>query len=441
MPMKESKYNQYFTADDGTKLVFNSYSCGLAVVDNSYTKLIDNVETLSKNNIPDDLQECFNNAYDGHFIVESDCNESQELLIKRAYHQYDTSSLSLTIAPTLDCNFKCIYCYESSKHGIMSDRVYDSIINFVEQQAPHIKNLAIHWYGGEPLMAKNIVYRLSDKFIEICHRHNIQYVAAMVSNGSLLNNDVIERLIQYHIKNIQITIDGPPEIHNKRRVNKQGVGTFELLISNINKLLTNNIDVVIRINVDKTNDESIEKLIALLSDKLVSKNVYISFGQVVANTEACRSVESNCYQNEEFANQLLIYYNLLEKYGFSKYNKLPYPQPKFVYCCAEAVNSFVIDHEGYLYKCWNDVGLINHSVGNLTNGTYDITCYKNSNWLCRNPIESEECKKCNLLPICMGGCPFNKIRLNQSNKCDLIKYNIENTVMKYYNLSNDKQDL
>ena len=76
----------------------------------------------------------------------------------------------------------------------------------------------------------------------------------MISNGSLLNDTIINDLIKYHVKGIQITLDGPPEVHDSRRVSKNGVFQFNKIIENINKLLqTKKIDVVIRINVDKNN--------------------------------------------------------------------------------------------------------------------------------------------------------------------------------------------
>ena len=260
--------------------------------------------------------------------------------------------------------------------------------------------------------------------------------AFIISNGSLLDDDTIQQLIKYHVRGIQITIDGPPHIHNSRRVNKAGSGTFDLLIDNINKLLAaNEIEVVLRINVDKTNDADVESLIEILSDRLDSKNVKITFGQVTAYTDTCKTIEHNCYNNGEFAVKLLYYYNLLEKYGFDEYNEFPYPEVKLNYCCAEVMNSFVVDHEGYLYKCWNEVGNTQKALGNIVNGIYDVTGYQNGKWINRNPIDNVKCSECTLLPVCMGGCPHNDMVLNRENECDLIKYNIQDVMLKYYELS------
>ena len=433
--MKESMFNEYFSAADGKKLAFNSYSCGLAVVDEQYERLIKDISKISKDNVPDDLRECFDAACEGMFIVEDDFDELANLYIKRNFQKYSVESLGLTIAPTLACNFKCIYCYETSKPGMMSKEVQDKLVEFVQFESDHLKNLSISWYGGEPLLDKELIYSLSERFISICNEKGIEYGAFIISNGSLIDDDIILNLIKYKVRGIQITVDGPPEIHDSRRVSKNGVGTFDVLLENINKLLkTEEIEVVLRINVDKSNDEDVERLIDILSSRLVCKNVKITFGQVTAYTEACKTIEHECYDNGEFAIKLLHYYKLLEKYGFHEFNEFPYPEVKLNYCCAELMNSFVVDPEGFLYKCWNEVGNTCGAIGNITDNSFDVTNYKNGIWVRRDPFSDIKCASCSLLPVCMGGCPHNDMVLKKEHVCDLIKYNIQDIMLKYYEM-------
>lgn len=431
--MKESKFNIYYDLEDGTRLAFNSFTCALAVVDNTYQELISILNTANNDNIPEHLRECFNCAIEGHFIVDDDCDELQELTIKRNYSKYYTGALGLTIAPTLACNFKCVYCYETSKPGLMSSETQQNIVSFVASQINELKTLDVSWYGGEPLLAKNIVFDLSNQLIELCKNHNVEYNAYIVSNGSLINDDVIERLIEYKVRGIQITLDGPPEIHNRRRITKSGEGSFDLILDNINKILkSEKMDVSIRVNLDKSNSSELENLLTILSERLVSKKVKISFGQVTAYTEACKSIKNSCFDNQEFSLEILKYYYLLEKHGFQEYNNYPYPQLMLNYCCAELINSFVVDHEGYLYKCWNEVGNIEHSVGNVSDLPYDLTNSKNAKWIERRPYLTQACSNCSILPVCMGGCPYNDIILKQGNKCDTVKYNNREIMVEYY---------
>ena len=50
-----------------------------------------------------------------------------------------------------------------------------------------------------------------------------------------------------------MTIDGPKDVHDSRRISCDGKSTFDLLISNVNKLIDSGLDVIVRINVDKEN--------------------------------------------------------------------------------------------------------------------------------------------------------------------------------------------
>lgn len=438
--IKQSRFNTYILAEDGTKLAFNSRTCGLAVVDDDYEKLMMHLEQIDDENIPEGLEETYYAAKEGTFIVDDAFDEISDLYTKRLFQKYSTESLGLTIAPTLACNFKCVYCYETSKNGIMKKKVMSAIKRFVENQAPYLKNLSVSWYGGEPLLGTEIIYELSEKFMEICSQYKIEYNAFIISNGSLLNDDVIDQLIKYRVHGIQITIDGPPKIHDARRVNKRGDSTFDLIIDNINKILKKGqMEVVIRINVDKTNENDIENLLKILSEKLINKQVRITFGQVTAYTEACRSIESTCFDNGEFAIKLLQYYSIIKKYGFGEYNEFPYPEAKLNYCCAELLNSFVVDHEGYLYKCWNEVGNVNSAIGNIMDTEFDIAGYKNGVWINQNPMIMNKCRECELLPVCMGGCPHNTVVLRKENQCDLVKYNIQDIMRAYYEMSKEME--
>lgn len=435
--IKASQYNIYFKAPDGVELVFNSLSCGLAIVDNEYRELMASLTDLKKELLDEGMLTVYNDAVAGHFIVPDDFDEQLDFQTKRNIQKYSTDSLGLTIAPTLACNFKCVYCYETSKPGIISKETEEKLIQYVDSQADRLKNLDVTWYGGEPLLAFDEIIYMSKAFLAICEKHKINYHAFMISNGSLITDAIIDQMKSFKIQGVQITIDGPKNVHDQRRVSKNHTSSFDIIISNVNKLLSNDIEVVLRINVDKTNESTLEELIGYLHEKLITEDIKITFGQVTAYTEACRSVESSCYNNAEFAKKMAVYYGILRRHGFQKANPFPYPSAKLNYCCAELLNSYVVDHEGYMYKCWNDVGNTSHSIGNINDEHFDPYGYRNGDWLITDTIQSEPCKTCNILPLCVGGCPFNRREGNYDSNCDLIKYNIEDVMLTYYNYAKE----
>ena len=67
-------------------------------------------------------------------LVEDDVDELERLEFYRNLEKYDITSLGLTIAPTLDCNFRCKYCFETHPKGKMSPETQTALINFVDKR-------------------------------------------------------------------------------------------------------------------------------------------------------------------------------------------------------------------------------------------------------------------------------------------------------------------
>lgn len=82
----------------------------------------------------------------------------------------------------------------------------------------------------------------------------------------------------------------------------------------------------------------------------------------------------------------------------------------------------MIDAEGYLYKCWQDIGIRHKSCGNVkkTSQDYSHLYYE---YMTYDATNDEKCKTCKMLPVCMGGCPFDRVRGNKH--CSRYKYLLE----------------
>lgn len=72
-------------------------------------------------------------------------------------------AVCITICPTLACNFECPYCFEDRGRGKMAPEIQDDIVRLAERMldASKAKKLAITWFGGEPLMATDVIEALS----------------------------------------------------------------------------------------------------------------------------------------------------------------------------------------------------------------------------------------------------------------------------------------
>ena len=97
-----------------------------------------------------------------------------------------------------------------------------------------------------------------------------------------------------------------------------------------------------------------------------------------------------------------------------------YPRQHISYCCALSPNSYVIDPDGYFYKCWEEIGIEKYRVGSLEDGVKPNPYYVQ--WLSLQV--PKECHNCKFRPICGGGCPFKSMERGNAKQCDIARYTL-----------------
>jgi len=416
--MKASNYNFFFPyeSDESKVIAYNSLSNALALMDKDKHKVFN--DFLNHNHSIDD-DEFLQQLKFGNFIVESECNELEFLRHRMLSNRYQTRTLSLTIATTADCNFRCPYCYEKDviKPIHMSVDIQDKIIELVKSQSGTISNLSVVWYGGEPLMALDVIERLSRVFIEICEENKITYFANIITNGYLLNSKTANLLAELKVQAMQITIDGNEEHHNTQRPYFDGSATFDTIIRN----LVENKDILpptsIRINVDKDNIKQADEVFRILHKKNLLDKMKPYLGKINPDNNTYEG--SKCFDMCGFSEADLEY--------FSKFvNELGcqhrYPQSVSNACTADATNSFVIGADGLLYKCWINIGDKASAVGDIM-GVVHGNQKLFFDYLMFDATNDSECRHCKFIPICMGGCPYR--RVSGQETCTLHKYFME----------------
>lgn len=163
--LKESFYNIYIEKA-GMHYFYNTVTGALAGCDNNQWEKFCKVRDAR---LFEQLEEGFKNdlAYGG-FIVDEGLNEFLEIESYCEENRKQTETLGLTICPTMACNFACEYCFESSQDckDKMTEKVQEDIFQFVKSVSP--SHLSITWFGGEPLLAMDVIESLSKKFMDYC---------------------------------------------------------------------------------------------------------------------------------------------------------------------------------------------------------------------------------------------------------------------------------
>jgi uncharacterized protein len=170
----------------------------------------------------------------------------------------------LTLFPTEKCNFRCTYCYEDFEIGKMSQDLQRSVERLVERRVPTLKELQFSWFGGEPLLAKDVVLRLLKHAKNACDENGVRFISGMTTNAYLLEYSLAEELLSYGQDFYQITLDGIGDEHDKLRRRADGAGTFDRIWDNLvaMKKLPGNFDGLIRVHVRRDNIQNLELLMA-----------------------------------------------------------------------------------------------------------------------------------------------------------------------------------
>ncbi len=412
--MQLSKYNIVKDVEDGNLLIFNTISSGVLLLDDENAKLY---RALVNSNIFND-NDLINQLKKGEMIIEDGIDELHNLKLFSRVNQYGAQGLNMTIAPTTYCNFRCSYCYETgANHDNMPKEVEDKILELVVNKTTSSSELRVSWYGGEPLLRFDVIKRLSKEFLNLIESGSLNiYQANIITNGYLLSENMAQELQELHITDVQITLDGNEESHNKRRVHETDSSTYKKLIENIVKA-SSHVKITIRVNIDSSNCNTATRLI----EDLESHNLQGKVSLYIAPVENINNImeDDTCLSMADFSKYELHFLKESAKKGF---NVVSMPLHKYNYCGATNINTVVIGPNGDYYKCWNDIGRPEFSIGNVYEG---IKSYTNVNsWLLYDQYADKDCISCKLLPICMGGCPYQRIRVGRK-KCRPIKFNYD----------------
>ncbi|GAB4447003.1 MAG: radical SAM/SPASM domain Clo7bot peptide maturase [Bacteroidales bacterium] len=332
----------------------------------------------------------------------------QQKKLLRNVQNYQNSALHLTIAPTSNCNFRCPYCFEAGiQPKTMTDEMVDNVLQFIKMRSRITQNnISITWYGGEPLLAKKQINNILD-FIE---REKITIVDhSIITNGYLLSEVNIDWLIKRKINFIQITLDGSnPELHNRKRFLKNGKGTWDKILNNIDMLLnkTNGINISLRCNIDKSNKDDYLKLKEQLAIRWKDKNITI-YPAILRQHFKQESL--NCvYLTNKEAVDFLLETGLKEK-------NIKYFEFELGGCTATQLNAYLIGPEGELYKCWNDLGRKEKIIGYVYNNKIPNENVVIEYMTAYDSIEDKKCLKCPLFFVCDGGCQWMRIEYFKNN--------------------------
>jgi uncharacterized protein len=434
--VKASRYNRLFQAADGAWLAFNTWSTALAEIEPenlAFLRALLNDPEGTPCDTADKLQ-MREALVAGNFLIDDAMDEVGTVKADLLRDRFSLEQLHLTIAPTLDCNFRCDYCYEEHLRVNMSRPVVDATVRWTEQQLKRSDLLHVTWYGGEPLLPKSwdVVQRLSEQFLDLTKRTGKEYSAHIVTNGFLLDGARMGRLKELGVSLVQVTLDGPKESHDRRRFLVGGGGTYDRIVANLQQIVDQT-HVQLRVNVDQRNLTAALDAVEHLAELGLAKKMRIYLAMVTADAQVCGNIQEMCYDTKDFAAAELEVYREAARRGLplSKYPA----RMAGAFCSADRLHGYVLAPSGLIFKCWHEVTMRpDRAIGSVLDAQEPFQKLNEDYWLKWDALEKSGCRSCAVLPLCHGGCPLEAMEKKDPERgsCDTFRFNLEPLVELRY---------
>ena len=397
--MKYSQFNAVIPYDEKFAL-YNSFNQKVIFIEEGLKEIL---YAAIREGI-DHLQEIHPTFYayliDEKYLVKEDVQEID--LVKEVSRRVDEnhSDFFLTINPSMNCNFKCWYCYETHiKKSKLDESMIQKINRFVYSTIlkPEIDAFRLSFFGGEPLLYfKKDVVPIIIAYADACRIKNMVPSIGFTTNGYLINDEFINFFIDNDITcSLQITLDGYKEEHDLVRFVSANKGSYEQIMENVRLLIRNRFYVRLRINYTDKNLHDSYKIADDLSDlkqELRDEYLLIDYHRVwqddkVDNLKIVLDKNANIMRNQGL--------KVMTNYSPNNVNSS---------CYADKRNSAVINYNGDLFKCTARDFTTERRAGYLSEDGELIWENDYLDIRMNAKFKNKPCLSCKIMPICNGGC-------------------------------------
>lgn len=398
--MKYSQFNSILPYN-GSLALYNSFQQKVLFLENELNDLLQAARAEGIDILGNYHPDFYNYLKDNRFIVEDNVNELEEVKKKSKSVDETQEEFVLTINPTMNCNFKCWYCYETHiKDSRLEVTVMDSINLLVNKicSKPELKTLTLAFFGGEPLLyfKKNVI-PIVDHVVEVCEKYDKEFTISFTTNGYLTDDYFIEYFRKKNLNiHLQITFDGYKEEHDEVRFVSKTKGSYDEIIKNIRKLLSyDNFTIKARINYTDKNIHNCHKIVddfADLIEKIDKNKLMFDYHRVWQNDQlddTSKFLDENSKKMQEKGFMTHVHYS---------------PNNVNDSCYADKRNSVVVNYNGDIYKCTARDFVPRDRAGYLSE---DGELIWNDGYIEKrmdSKFNNKPCLSCRIMPLCNGGC-------------------------------------
>jgi uncharacterized protein len=326
------------------------------------------------------------------------------------------------------CNLHCDYCFFLKKEKLypgssfrMSDEVHEAYIRQLFE-AHQVSQVTIAWQGGEPTLMGLDFFRRSIELQKKYAKPGTRIENTFQTNGILLN----EAWCQFFHENnflIGLSMDGPKKLHDFYRKDNGGHGTFDRVLKAARLLQRYRVEFNILCTINSKNADHPLDVYRFFRDELGAH--YIQFIPIVERDNETgyqegSKVTDRSVQPEQFGRFLIEIFDEWVKKDVGNTFVLNFDGALAGWLgMAGTVCIFgptcglgmALEHNGDLYSCDHFVEP-DYYLGNiLKTPMIDLVTSEKQRRFGQDKKASlpRYCRECDVLQICNGECPKNRI--------------------------------
>lgn len=435
---------------DGTYVVIDVNSGSVHAVDKLTYEILDNVNAPLSKTCPENVfkalshidKEEISEAYNEIFELYSDdlLFSSEEKIDTELIKSAETPVKALCLHVSHDCNLRCKYCFAQTGdfgtvRSLMNVETAKKAIDFVILKSDKRKNIEIDFFGGEPLMAFDVVKSTVEYAKEQGEKHDKVFRFTVTTNGVLLSDDVID-FINKEMSNAVLSLDGRREVNDYMRPTISGAGSYDIIVPKFKKLVDKrdkNKDYYVRGTYTGKNLDFMNDVLDIYKsgfDQISVEPVSAPEGAGYEITKA--DLPKIHAEYKKLAREMVKLSQKGEGFNFFHFNVDLNQGPcviKRLRGCGAGCEYVAVTPEGDIYPCHQFVGVDGFKMGNINDGTFDKE--KASDFAGVSVYTREKCRDCWAKFYCSGGCSaanyFSNNDINDSYDigCDLERMRLE----------------
>jgi uncharacterized protein len=324
---------------------------------------------------------------------------------------------TLVLNVTSKCNLSCGYCYEygedrivesGTKPRFMNEAVARQSVDFMFAESGDTPRVNLTFFGGETLMNFKVLQSALGYARDKGRELGKEVDASLTTNATLLRDEVIDWIVNNDV-GVTVSIDGAREQQDRFRTFSNGMGSYDIIRPNIEKLLA------------RHRRRPVGARVTLTGQNLDVRTIYqhlfeeIGFWEVGFAPVTTSWQRDYAIQDEGFAMLLAGFQSLAADYladalagkrhGFSNVRDTLEEIHKGMskaYPCGAGLGLMGVATDGDVALCHRFAGSDQHKLGSVYDG---VDRERQDDYLTRHHIANKtDCATCWARPLCAGGC-------------------------------------